>query len=155
MKQKFLRTLSLFAFLLVGTFATAQAQAVTSFTADIPFSFTVNNQEFTAGQYQIRLRENGTITHLRLLTADKKKVLTIFSILKETPKYSEYTKLVFRRYGNHYFLGEIWARGQSTGYEILRSETEKQRQQQMRIEPLPVRVTPAYKTESSAVPPSQ
>ncbi len=147
MKQKFVQTLSLFAFLLAGAFASAQAQQIVGFTVHVPFDFIVNNQELPAGKYQVLLRENGKTSQLRISGADKQPRLTVFSIPKDTPTYVTNTRMVFRRYGNRYFLGKIWARGEASGHEIARSKAEKQLRRQVGKDSLSLRQTAPNATE--------
>lgn len=125
MKQTILRTLSLLTLLIAGAFATVQAQPVTRFTVDVPFAFTVNTEAFPAGRYEILLREKGQADHFRIVSQETKKSLAVFPLPKEGRTYSDETKLIFRRYGNRHFLGEVWTRGESIGHELLRSKDEK------------------------------
>lgn len=125
MKQTILRTLSLLTLMIAGAFATVQAQSVTRFTVDVPFAFTVSTETFPAGKYELLLREKGQSDHLRIISRETKKSLMVFPLNKEGRTTSEETKLIFRRYGNRHFLGEVWTRGESIGHELVRSKDEK------------------------------
>ena len=39
-------------------------------------------------------------------------------------KASEQTKLVFQRYGDQYFLSEIWMEGNKVGHQLAKSRRE-------------------------------
>jgi hypothetical protein len=147
MKQKLLRTLLLLVLLLTGAFATAHAQPTAGFTVNIPFAFTVNREDLPAGQYRVWFRENGQLKQLRISSVDKKKSVIVFTTLKEAPTSATNSKLIFRRYGNRSFLGEIWARGEASGHEIVRSAAEKQLRKQLRKEQLSARATAPNKAE--------
>ena len=150
MKQKFLRTFSLLTFLLAGAFVTVQAQSVTQFTVDVPFGFTLHNQDLPAGKYHIHIRRQGLADHLRVSHAETKKSVIIFALPKETPTTTSKSKVIFRRYGNRYFLGEIWPMWGS-GHEIARSKMERRLIRQTREDHLAVNTTPFGKTEIVAL----
>lgn len=44
------------------------------------------------------------------------------------------SKLVFNRYGNRYFLSQVWSAGKSRGQKLSRSDREKEVAQVARIE---------------------
>jgi hypothetical protein len=76
---------------------------------NVPFSFTVDNQTLPAGVYFVK-----TITpeHSISLTSPTSKHTTI---INDLPNYagapSENSRLVFQRYGNEYFLTQVWIKG--------------------------------------------
>ena len=41
-------------------------------------------------------------------------------------KPADKTKLVFNRYGNHYFLSEIWVNGATRGRQLPKTSREKE-----------------------------
>jgi hypothetical protein len=45
---------------------------------------------------------------------------------ESNPKTIETSKVVFRRVGNEYFLGEVWAAGSTDHLVALQSKSEKQ-----------------------------
>ena len=36
------------------------------------------------------------------------------------------SKLIFNRYGNHYFLSQIWTQGDNSGRELFKSQRESE-----------------------------
>ena len=42
------------------------------------------------------------------------------------PQLPEQNRLVFRQYGNRYFLANLWTAGSRTGLRMVKSRTEKQ-----------------------------
>ena len=114
----------LFALLGLGLlFATASAYAQTAaLKANIPFNFVVAAKSLPAGEYTIQ----SLSMHERVLTirgADKSANMIMVSSC-ESAKPSDKTKLVFHRYGDRYFLSQIWTAGNSSGAELPQSPRE-------------------------------
>jgi hypothetical protein len=87
----------------------------------IPFNFNVGAQRFVAGQYDLKPLLQHTIT----LRNQKGRALTnITSISVESMETPNSTTLVFHRYGEHYFLSQIWVAGDRIGREITKSPAE-------------------------------
>lgn len=107
--------------LLTATSALAQSSAL---KANVPFDFQINGKTMTAGEYTltepvspqriiiIRCRENGTAAAANIMTAYAREL-------------SNKTELVFRRYGNEYFLAKIHVQGQTRGVELPKSKAER------------------------------
>jgi hypothetical protein len=92
----------------------------------IPFAFTVVNKTLPAGSYTIRAMDyhlvTGTMKISGLSNSESAFVLT-----RPVQKLGRWGKpmLVFRRYGDQYFLAQIWT-GESTGCEVPKSAKEGQ-----------------------------
>jgi hypothetical protein len=111
---------------LAASSAQAQTASTSGLTATIPFAFSVKGKTFPAGEYTIscvnpdspnrvlRLRRNDGGAELMLQTA---------SIVGEI---RDDGRLVFRRYGNLYFLAEAWMPADDTGLKIAKSRSEKE-----------------------------
>ena len=71
--------------------------------AEVPFDFHVNNLTLPAGQYSV-VMENGAVTQLRNEATSESIMFMAPGRLydKKEPHLS------FRRYGENYFLAEIW-----------------------------------------------
>jgi hypothetical protein len=87
----------------------------------IPFNFNVGPQRFLAGQYDLKPLLQHTIT---LRTQQGRALTNINSISIESRETPSATTLVFHRYGEHYFLSQIWVAGDNTGREITKSRSE-------------------------------
>jgi hypothetical protein len=119
---RFFLTMSLIA----GSFAlTPNMQAQQgSITARVPFAFSANNQQFDAGQYEIRainpfvLRVSNTTTHQsRLLLVSAMGLRDIQSN----------GRLTFHRYnGNERYLYQVWMPGRSEFSELRPTRQERQ-----------------------------
>jgi hypothetical protein len=95
-----------------------------SITARVPFAFSANNQQFDAGQYEIRainpfvLRVSNTTTHQsRLLLVSAMGLRDIQSN----------GRLTFHRYnGNERYLYQVWMPGRSEFSELRPTRRERQ-----------------------------
>jgi hypothetical protein len=112
--------------LAIGVFAstsTAKAQSGSLIgTANVPFAFQAGGQMLPAGVYEIHrvsrllleLRGPNQVGHLVLVNA------------AETRKAEDKGTMVFHRYGDAYFLGQIWETGATFGAECAESQAEKE-----------------------------
>ena len=79
--------------------------------ATIPFSFTVYNQTLPAGVYFVI-----TVTperSIRLASADGKHSAVVNDLPNYTSEPSLNSRLVFNKYGNEYFLAQVWTKGET------------------------------------------
>ena len=109
---------------LVTGIVTANAQSSHRAVATVPFEFKVGNKNFSAGRYAI---SSGTTVSdaIRVTGITNSKSTTRLSTTIVKSKPSPSSKLVFRRYGDSYFLSEVWSAGYSSGRKLLRSKSEK------------------------------
>ncbi|HEY3027520.1 MAG TPA: hypothetical protein VGJ55_15325, partial [Pyrinomonadaceae bacterium] len=115
----------------VLTVALAFAAAVVSanaqskkLAADIPFDFTVGNQTMTSGEYSVRSITNDG-TGLVIKSDDTGKSVMRLSNSIEPQRNKTQARLVFHRYGQRYFLAEVWTGGDSEGRKLLESREER------------------------------
>jgi len=106
-------------------FSTAQAQSFSKLVAEIPFDFSVGNKVMPAGQYTISVLNPGSGQKLlRISRPDGHQAV----ILRTTPVWSSAKNqgtLVFHRYGNQYFLSQIWGPAENYGMEAPASKEER------------------------------
>ena len=113
----------LFALLGLGLlFATASAYAQTApLKANVPFNFIVSGNTLPAGEYTIQ--SLSTIERVLVIRgSDKPQMVMATSCASAKP--SDTSKLVFHRYGDRYFLSQIWTAGNSSGAELPPSRRE-------------------------------
>jgi hypothetical protein len=106
--------------LLATTAASAQTVNV---KATVPFSFIVGRSTLPAGEYTLKATSNGQIVELRNFDAKINQLVLSNSCESRTGTQS---KLVFHRYGDRYFLRQIWTEGNNWGHEIPMSKREKE-----------------------------
>jgi hypothetical protein len=111
--------------LAIGSLASTQSASAqmptTMAIANIPFDFQTQTQVLPAGTYRV-VRES---SNLLLLQGPRSK--GGFVITHEAIKSHASTKgmIVFDRYGDKYYLHQIWTPGQTTGLECSKSRAEK------------------------------
>jgi hypothetical protein len=93
--------------------------------ANIPFAFTVCNRQMPAGKYKVRPMTSAT-TNLLLVRSDDGQFAEITCTHDvQGSRPSSGGKLIFNRYGNQYFLAELWFAGEMTGNEVFKSDREE------------------------------
>src|SRR5262249_7573169 len=96
----------------------AGAQSFNTIQANIPFSFTVGSTTFSAGNYIVQKPLQNSSSAITISNADTKESLArlTFAAHSITPKNE--TTLTFHRYGDQYFLSQIWIGGDLTGLQL-------------------------------------
>jgi len=91
--------------------------------ANIPFNFSVTGATLPAGAYTIQsLTSDGRVLSIR--DSDMKAQGMVLAIPCESLNDVKQTKLVFHRYGDRYFLTQIWVAGRNSGHQIPKSRRE-------------------------------
>jgi len=122
MKKQLLTVATVLSLLLVAASAFAQSGTV---RANIPFKFVVDKQALPAGEYTLtKLGVTGSITAIQ--RDGGKEVKLVMPNNLETLKPADKTKLVFRCYGDRYFLSEIWVAGSTLGRKLPKSAHESE-----------------------------
>lgn len=104
------------------TSAAAYAQTV-HVQATIPFDFNIGNSAFPAGKYDIQSASNGEhVLYIRNLNSGTGSFLVPQSC--ESPHVASQSKLTFRRYGQQYFMAELWVAGYTQGHEFRPGKRE-------------------------------
>jgi len=129
MKKNFLLLAAALA-LLVTTGASAQT---INLKANVPFSFVVDRTTLPAGEYSVESIANseGVLT---IRGVDTKTARLIMSHACESVNTASHAKLVFHRYGDQYFLSQVWVGGNNRGHELLPSAREKEVAKDFRAE---------------------
>ena len=91
---------------------------------NIPFDFVVGDKVLPAGQYT--MKGLGAVGQA-ILISQKDAKSSIIRLTNELQPRSENTqaRLVFHRYGQHYFLAEVWGGGDSVGRKLMPSRQER------------------------------
>jgi len=92
--------------------------------ADVPFEFIVNGSTLPPGQYTIQSFGTADGKTLLLRNADKNENATVNSFNVESRKSASQTKLIFHRYGDRYFLSQVWVAGNERGHALPKSHRE-------------------------------
>ncbi len=109
----------------VLTTVSAHAQAGKQFTVTIPFNFYVGGKAVTAGQYLVGSATHTSAEAIVLRRSDGRGGLFVLTRVVQGNEPGE-SRLVFRRYEDQYFLGEVWNSGANTGRGLPLSSRERQ-----------------------------
>jgi len=105
------------------TMAAAPAHAQTMIKADVPFSFSAGYGVLPAGEYSIT-RVGGQFT--LLLSSGERGIELMMPNTTEWRRDVNTPKLVFHRYGDEYFLAEVWTAADSAVRQLAVHPRERQ-----------------------------
>jgi len=105
---------------LVGMAAPVRAQILggAGLKSDVPFAFVSGGRTIQAGQYAIQIKQS----IVRFLDEDGYQVRAVFSNTQECNYKEEQPRLVFHRYGETYFLWQIWSSDYKFEFGTSRNE---------------------------------
>jgi hypothetical protein len=134
MKKELLKGLTMLSLMIVLALATAvasaNAQTANKVIASVPFEFSVGYKLMPAGEYAVRsLASAGDAVMIQ--SADAK-----LSALRQTEatvqlKNNNHARLVFHRYGERYFLAEVWNGAGNTGRQLFKSQEEREMESEL------------------------
>ena len=113
--------------------STRVAQAQELVAVNIPFDFVAGNTQLPAGEYTVKV---SAPTHTIILISRKDSATSAFLVTNAavSAEPQSESKLVFNRYGDHYFLSQVWTAGSSRGRQLRKSGREKEMAQAAKIE---------------------
>ena len=129
MKKHFLKGVSILTLLVAVASVTAVAAAKNlsdTLRVDVPFEFIVGDKTMAAGEYQVKRIGQSAMT----ISGREDSAIRLSNPI-ESNKVQGQGKLVFHRYGENYFLAEVWTAGDTTGRKLLKSKQERQMQEQL------------------------
>ena len=114
--------------MIIAASVSANAQSLNyRLTANIPFDFSVGGEKLPAGKYWInRAQQSNGDTVVQIRSTDLHSNLVRFTIPVLAAAPAKNSSLVFRRYGDEYFLAEIWPMGSETGRELPKTRAERE-----------------------------
>ena len=121
MKNMISRTIALMGLFFALAVVGVQAQTPTRTEAVIPFDFAAGKATLKAGSYAIKVVRGNALS---IRTTDGKKTVLVNAPLAIGSRDREGgARLVFNRYGDLYFLSQVWWSGDS-GRQVFPSESE-------------------------------
>ncbi len=99
----------------------AQDKAV---TATVPFNFYVGSTAMPQGDYRLVNVSNGAVLSISSTRNEVSKAITTIHVVGKA--LNEPPRLVFVRYGDVYFLHQVWTGNSSVGQALNRSQREKE-----------------------------
>jgi len=127
MKKQFQMVVTLIALLIIAgvSSANAQTQPRLQLNVNIPFTFTIGDKVMPAGDYAVRCTNPSSDVKVLQLTNSNGHESALIRTNSVIGKNEDNAKLVFNRYGDQYFLAQVWLASDSDGMQALKSRTEK------------------------------
>jgi hypothetical protein len=100
---------------------TTKAQSSNGVRANVPFEFNVGDKTLPAGKITAREMASGA---LAISNVDKRQHAIRIAHGVASSNQNGRAKLVFRKYGNRYYLTQVWIPGYN-GMEFQKSKTER------------------------------
>lgn len=133
MKKEFLKGVTMLLGIVALAFVTAVASnaqssnvagkaSISRLVADIPFEFSVDYKTMPAGEYTVQTLATASDSLLIQSVDGTTSALRPSEATERSQKPST-ARLVFHRYGQRYFLAEVW-RGDKTGRQLMKSRDE-------------------------------
>lgn len=122
MKVQILRNVAILGLFSVLAIASVHAQTPSRVEANIPFDFSAGKATMKTGTYSIR-KTNGNGLTIRNLQDNSTTVVNApLTVGSRSSKAG--ARLVFNRYGDQYFLSQVWTTADS-GKQLFPSNAEK------------------------------
>ncbi|MEP6743696.1 MAG: hypothetical protein ABJB61_14455, partial [bacterium] len=117
----------------------ANAQSSNKLVAHIPFQYVVGDKAMVSGEYELRAAGSNGVALIVQSTNAKRSAIRLTTAIEspasQRPKTTR-PRLVFHRYGERYFLAEVWSGGDRTGLQLLKSRQERATERELaRISP--------------------
>jgi hypothetical protein len=127
MKRELLKGITMLALLvtlgLSAAVVSANAQSAPKVVADVPFEFSVGYKTMPAGEYSVQTVVSAG-DGLLIRSTDGKSSALRLSEATERAKDKSQARLVFHRYGERYFLAQVWSGSNNIGRQLLKSQEE-------------------------------
>jgi hypothetical protein len=105
--------------------STRVAQAQEQLVVTIPFDFAAGSANLPAGDYSVKAASaNHTVLLVNRDNPAVSMILVANAASSAQPQVQ--SKLVFNRYGDRYFLSQIWVEGSAMGRELPKTGREKE-----------------------------
>ncbi len=129
MKKQAFRTITMLSLLLVLAAFSVNAQQLSenSIAVNIPFDFAVGETKLPAGKYTLRrIISTSSADQLLIQNAEARvDMRTGITRPNRTSEVQKQSKLLFNRYGNQYFLSQVWMAGSDTGRDLFQSRNDR------------------------------
>jgi len=122
MKRHAFVTAAVLGLLLMPALAPVYAQ---SMRFEVPFDFVAAQTTLPAGEYRVSQNEpvQGVV---RLISSKGSSAAMCLAHAIQSNRPSGTAKLIFNRYGNHYFLSQVWSQGNDRGQVLRPSKAERE-----------------------------
>jgi len=121
----------------IGVFATmlavasVRAQNAGDLAVTIPFEFSAGGKTLPAGDYYVRRSFDSARVVIRLEAKNGSESIYLATHGVEQLPMQNQSKLVFNKYGNQFFLSQVWSAGRNTGAELNKTGRERALRQEI------------------------
>lgn len=126
MKKQAFRTVTMASLVLILTAVSVCAQSERSGVLNIPFNFIVQGKTLPAGKYTIEPNRRDYDKVWLVRSKDGRTTVLFTTTRVQGRETQEQSKLIFHRYGDQYFLSQIWRTGDNSGRELLMNRRERE-----------------------------
>jgi hypothetical protein len=123
-RQLFLSLVALF-FAVTIYPSQAHAQIVGDLEVNIPFQFHAGDAKLPAGKYFIHVLESSDLKLMEIASADGSASALFGVRTAEANSAPAKSELIFKKYGNRYFLAKVFQEGNPDGSTVDQSHYEK------------------------------
>lgn len=129
MRREVLKGITMLTMIVAIALATAvvsaNAQSSGMVVSNVPFEFVVGDNTLPSGEYRINRALGNALTILTIRSADANAAAMRLTNDIQPRRNKTHARLVFHRYGNRYFLAEVWSGAGDTGRQLLKSRQER------------------------------
>jgi hypothetical protein len=111
--------------LFLSTIFVGQCRAQNPMKVEVPFAFSVGSNALAAGQYEVFRAFPGDDGIQMIRRTDGSASVMALTLPADRTSEAGKCELIFHRYGNEYFLSQIWT-GERLGQAIRESNREKE-----------------------------
>ena len=129
MRTRTLKTMMMISILMVLSALSANAQKGGSFVVKVPFAFTVAGKTLPAGEYVVSRSTQVSSDVISIHSQDRGAYVQTKPVQVQDIK--EESQVIFKRYGDQYFLFQIWISGKSSGRELFKSAREQKSEREL------------------------
>jgi hypothetical protein len=133
MNQKIYSALAMLSLCLMLTVVSVQAQWGSKIEVTVPFDFQVGTQKLSAGEYTVQQLSRNSML---LVSADgqARSIISTPRMAGAGPTAKDAKeKLVFKKYGDQYFLSQVWVTRGAGGRELYQSDAERKAAREMKL----------------------
>lgn len=128
MRKQILKAATMFVGIIALAFVSAlaaSAQNQRNVVVNIPFDFTVKGKTLPAGEYIVSRGSTADKTGMMIERRNGDANAIVLTAPIQSRENQKESRLVFNRYGEHYFLSQVWTSGDSEGRELFKTNQER------------------------------
>lgn len=103
----------------------AHAQIVGDLEVNIPFQFHAGNTKLPPGKYLIHMLDDADLTFMEISSVDGSTSALFEVQAAAADSAPDKSELIFNKYGDRYFLAEVFEEGNPNGSKVIESRYEK------------------------------